>query len=275
MKANKNKGNGGKGKGGKGKGADTSAELNAGAETGTVDAGTVDAGTAENGVGETVETGTAENGASTVETGKVAEVRGTGRAIAEVLAGETLDGGIVAVVRRHGDSTGSKVEFMRRLLMTAGETKQSILAKVRLRADSTASDASTLNTVRADLMRTQNARVLATGWRTDGRTNWKLATSAVAKLRTATLGQGYASKEVVRHVTWRDTEAGQALLAQAQAAGVETLGMDEAALKAALAEKAAETGAVAENGATAESEGADTGAESEGATVENGAEVNA
>lgn len=119
---------------------------------------------------------------------KTAEVKT--RIVAEILSGQVADGSTLNVeVRRQHLSVESKVACMKRLLMTQGQTKESILAHCAKVYGDKGSNASTLNTVRADLSRTLGRAVLATGWRTDGNVGIT-ATAAVAKLRTHELGNG-------------------------------------------------------------------------------------
>lgn len=147
------------------------------------------------------------------------------RIVAEKLAGKTLDGELNLTVRRHTLSaeSESKVAMMKRLLMTAGQTKESILLAVKEKQGGTltSADVATLNTVRADLKRTIGGLVVATGWRTDAMQG-KLATQAVAKLRTHELGTSAFCVEAVRAgvVTLSTADAGAKVDTSADAAKV-------------------------------------------------------
>lgn len=118
----------------------------------------------------------------------------TTRILAENLAGNTLDGQIEVTIKRHTLKGESKCAMIKRLLCTAGMTREVLIAQVEA-AHGPLKD-STLNTIRADLKRTLGGLVVCKGWRTDEKLG-KLATAAVAKLRTAQLGEGYASVGLV------------------------------------------------------------------------------
>lgn len=106
----------------------------------------------------------------------------------EHLIGQTKDGLIDVVVKRRQLKTESKVGLIKRLLMTPGQTKDTIFAAARpMHAGSDKSLVNTINTVRADLKRALGGLVVATGWKTDAKEG-KLATAAVAKLRTHEVG---------------------------------------------------------------------------------------
>lgn len=106
----------------------------------------------------------------------------------EHLIGQTKDGLIDVVVKRRQLKTESKVGLIKRLLMTSGQTKDTIFAAARpMHAGSDKSLVNTINTVRADLKRALGGLVVATGWKTDAKEG-KLATAAVAKLRTHEVG---------------------------------------------------------------------------------------
>ena len=156
---------------------------------------------------------TGKGGSKSGSTGKaggaVAEVATVqGRVIAEKLAGKVLTGTLETTIKRH-TLTGESVSAMiKRLLMTAGQTQDTILRAMEAKdaryanvADAKSDGGklarSTLNTTRADLKRTIGGDVLATGWRTDGKAG-KVATAAVAKLRTHALGASAYSVELVR-----------------------------------------------------------------------------
>lgn len=140
-------------------------------------------------------------GAKVAELATVEVKAAQGRVLAEVLKGSvTTKEGTAEIsmeVRRQTLTSESKVAAMKRLLMTAGATKESILAHCAKVYGDKGKNASTLNTVRADLARTLQRAVLATGWRTDGNVG-KLATAAVAKLRTHELGVGGYVADVKR-----------------------------------------------------------------------------
>lgn len=108
--------------------------------------------------------------------------------VGERLVGQTRDGMIDVVVRRRQLKTESKVALIKRLLMTEGQTKESILAAaLPLHNGSDKALVNTINTVRADLKRALGGLVVAKGWKTDAKEG-KLATAAVAKLRTHEVG---------------------------------------------------------------------------------------
>lgn len=109
----------------------------------------------------------------------------TVRVIGEKLAGNTLDGAIETTIKRHTLKGESMCMMIKRLLETEGMTREKLIVEVE-KVHGALKD-STLNTIRCDLKRTRGALVCCTGWRTDKK-HGKLATAAVAKLRTHVLG---------------------------------------------------------------------------------------
>lgn len=108
------------------------------------------------------------------------------RVLAENLAGETLDGKLETTIKRRNLKGESKCAMVKRLLMQDGMTKEELIEEVE-KVHGELKD-TTLNTIRADLKRTLGTGDIACkGWRTDGKAG-KLATAAVAKLRTHVLG---------------------------------------------------------------------------------------
>lgn len=108
--------------------------------------------------------------------------------IGEHLVGNTRDGHIDLIVKRRQLKSESKVALIKRLLMTEGQTKDSIFkAALPLHNGSDKALINTINTVRADLKRALGGLVVAKGWKTDDKEG-KIATPAVAKLRTHQVG---------------------------------------------------------------------------------------
>ncbi len=115
----------------------------------------------------------------------------------EHLVGETLNGKIDVVVKRRQLKTESKVGLIKRLLMTEGQTKETITrAAMALHTGSEKALVNTINTVRADLKRALGGLVVAKGWKTDAKEG-KMATAAVAKLRTHEVGTSAFSEGTV------------------------------------------------------------------------------
>lgn len=165
---------------------------------------------------------------------------GSVRVLGEVLKGETLDGALNCVIKRHTLKGESKCAMIKRLLCTEGMTREKLIELVE-KEHGELKD-STLNTIRADLKRQRGTGALAcTGWRTDGKAG-KLATAAVAKLRGAQLGDGYASAELITSAaataaTAASEESGQ----ESAETSAESAGSEESAESTASAENSAET----------------------------------
>lgn len=128
------------------------------------------------------------------------------RVLAENLAGETLDGKLETTIKRHTLKGESKCGMVKRLLMEAGMTKEKLVALVEAKHGELKE--TTLNTIRADLKRTLGTGDIACkGWRTDGKAG-KMATAAVAKLRTHVLGvSAYAAGLVTVETKKEETSA--------------------------------------------------------------------
>lgn len=174
------------------------------------------------------------------------------RVLAEVLKGETLNGTLETTIKRHTLKGESKCAMIKRLLMTEGETRETIIAKVE-REHGTLKD-STLNTIRADLKRTLGALVVAKGWRTDEK-HGKLATAAVAKLRAHELGKGYASAELVTVATLASATQAEGEQASAEGEQGATEGATEGEQASATESAEGETQASAEGATEGKAEG--------------------